>query len=273
MSKKEIDDILRIIPAKPSLLNIFGKNYTKDLKTILMQLDKKNQAELLKYLKSRKNIKIFVDDFGKHPELISIINKFPEKGIEVYALLANHGFGSNVTLLEWLNNFERYVVRDRMSDVELYKTLVISKLKDGRLILKSEKYPETEIIYDGYKMIAKAGGKGLKGEGGPVNQFLNSKRMPNMEYEVDGVIFKTDKYGRTAKVSGEVNQTHINNKPHRNNKDQTSSVKRMGGNLNTDQGGHAWGNQFGGPNEDINLTPMLRSVNNGEYKSLENTIT
>lgn len=272
LTKSEIDAIVKSLPVKPSFWKIFSKNYTTELEKILSQLDVRSKPELIKYLQSRKNIRIFVDDFGKHPECIKVINAFPEKGIEVYALLANKGFGSNAALLEWLNNFERYVVRDRMSDINLYKTLTFNKTKEGGLLIKSLKYPDTEILFDGSKMVAKAGGRGLHGQGGPVNQFLNTKRIPNMDYEVDGIIFKTDKFGRTAKINGEVTPAHLKNKPKRNNADQTSSVKRMGGQPGSDQGGHAWGNQFGGPNEDINLTPMLRTLNNGEYKQIENTI-
>lgn len=221
-------------------------------------------------MKSRKNIKIFVDDFSKSPELINILNRFPEKGVEVYSLLAKVGFGSNVALLEWLNNFERRIVRDRMADVDLYRTLILEKTKSGGLLIKSEKYPISEILFDGNKMIAKAGGKGVKG--GPVNEFLNSRRIPNMEYEVDGIIYKTDKYGRTANITGEVTPSHMKNRPVRNEKAQTSSVERMGGKVGYDEGGHGLANRLGGPNEDINLTPMSRTINNGEYKRHERII-
>lgn len=187
--------------------------------------------------------------------------------MEVYFLLAKVGFGSNVVLLEWLNNFERRIVRDRMADVDLYKTLILEKTKSGELLIKSEKYPASEILFNGNKMIAKAGGKGA--HGGPVNEFLNSKRIPNIEYDVDGIIFKTDKFGRTASITGEITPAHMNNKPIRNGKSQTSSVERMGGKVGSDQGGHGLANNLGGPNEDINLTPMSRKINNGEYKRIE----
>lgn len=264
LSQEEIKEILSEIPAKPSFWKFFSKNYSKDLEKILSQLDSRSKEDLIKYLKSRKDIKIFIDDFGKNSELINIINHFPEKGVEVYFLLAKVGFGGNVALLEWLNNFERRVVRDRMADIDLYRTLVLEKTKSGGLLIKSEKYPVSEIFFDGNKMIAKAGGKGPKG--GPVNDFLNTKRIPNMEYEVDGIIFKTDKLGRTSSITGEVTPSHMRNKPKRNSKDQTASVERMGGKVGSDEGGHGLANNLGGPNEDINLTPMARSINNGEYK-------
>lgn len=190
--------------------------------------------------------------------------------MEVYSLLAKVGFGGNSALLEWLNNFERRVVRDRMADIDLYRTLKLERTKSGDLLIRSEKYPASEILFDGNKMIAKAGGKGPKG--GPVNDFLNTKRIPNMEYDVDGIIFKTDKYGRTGSITGEVTPSHMKNKPVRNGKDQTSSVERMGGKTGSDQGGHGLANNLGGPNEDINLTPMARTINNGEYKKHEKII-
>lgn len=267
LSQKEIKEILSEIPAKPSFWKIFSKNYSKELERILSQINSQSKDEIIKYLKSRKNIKTFVDDFGKNPNLTKIINKFPEKGIEVYFLLSKAGFGSNSALLEWLNNFERYVIRDRMADIDLYKTLILEKTKSGGLFIRSKKYPTSEILFDGNKMIAKAGGKGPKG--GPVNEFLNSKRMPNMDYDVDGIIYKTDKFGRTASITGEVTPTHVKNRPVRNGKAQTSSVERMGGKAGSDQGGHGLANSLGGPNEDINLTPMSRAINNGEYKRIE----
>lgn len=267
LSQQEIEEILSAIPAKPSFWKIFSKNYSKDLERILSQLDVHHKDELIKFLKSRKDIKIFIDDFGKNSKLIEVLNRFPEKGIEVYAQLAKLGYGGDVALVEWLNNFERYVVRDKMADIDLYKTLIIEKSKSGAILIKSKKYPVSEIFYDGNKMIAKAGGKGPNG--GPVNEFLNSKRIPNMEYVVDGIIFKTDKLGRTSSITGEITRSHIKSKPIRNSKAQTSSVERMGGKVGSDQGGHGIGNNLGGPNEDINLTPMARSINNGDYKRIE----
>lgn len=270
LSQEEIKKILSVIPAKPSFWKVFSKNYSKKLEKILSQLDSRSKPEIIKFLKSRKNIKIFVDDFGKNQDIIRILNAFPEKGVEVYSLLAKVGFGANSALLEWLNNFERRVVRDKMADIDLYRTLVLEKTKSGGLLIKSEKYPVSEILFDGHKMIAKAGGKGPKG--GPVNDFLNTKRIPNMEYDVDGIVYKTDKLGRTASITGEITPSHMKNRPIRNEKDQTASVERMGGRVGSDQGGHGLANQLGGPNEDINLTPMARSINNGEYKRHENII-
>ena len=270
LSQEEIKEVLLAIPAKPSFWKIFSKNYSKELEKILSQLDRRSKADIIKFLKSRKNIKIFIDDFERNPEIIKILNNFPDKGVEVYSLLSKTGFGANSTLLEWLNNFERRVVRDRMADIDLYRTLVLEKTKSGGLLIKSEKYPASEILFDGNKMIAKAGGKG--GKGGPVNDFLNTKRMPNMEYEVDGIIYKTDIFGRTANITGEITPNHMKNKPVRNNSTQTSSVERMGGRVGYDQGGHGLANNLGGPNEDINLTPMARALNNGEYKKHERII-
>lgn len=270
LSQEEIKEILSTIPAKPSFWKFFSKDYSKELEKILFQLDSRSKTDIIKFLKSRNNIKIFVDDFGRNPEIIKILNNFPDKGVEVYSLLAKTGFGANSALLEWLNNFERRVVRDRMADIDLYRTLVLEKTKSGGLLIKSEKYPASEILFDGNKMIAKAGGKGPKG--GPVNDFLNTKRIPNMEYDVDGIIYKTDKLGRTSFITGEITPSHMKNKPVRNGKDQTSSVERMGGKVGSDQGGHGLANNLGGPNEDINLTPMARSINNGEYKRHEKII-
>lgn len=270
LSQEEIKEILTAIPAKPSFWKIFSKNYSKELEQILSLLDGRSKDDIIKFLKSRKNIKIFVDDFERNPEIIKVLNNFPDKGVEVYSLLAKVDFGANGALLEWLNNFERRVVRDKMADIDLYRTLVLEKTKSGSLLIKSEKYPASEILFDGNKMIAKAGAKGPKG--GPVNDFLNTKRMSNMDYEVDGILFKTDKFGRTASITGEITPSHMKNKPKRNTADQTSSVERMGGRVGSDQGGHGLANSLGGPNEDINLTPMARSINNGEYKRLENVI-
>lgn len=272
LTQSEIEDILTHIPAKTSFWKIFSKDYTKQLQKILSQVDSRSKDELIKFLSSRKNIKIFIDDFGKNDNLIKILNQFPEKGIEVYYHLSKNGYGSNAVLFEWLNNFERFVVRDKKADIELYKTLSFTKTKSGGLLIKSEKYPTTEILYDGNKMIARAGGRGSQGVGGPVNEFLNSKRIPNMVYEVDGIFYKTDKFGRTATITGELMPSHYKNKPIRNNKTQTSSVERMDGKVGHDQGGHGIANNLGGPNEDINLTPMAKNVNNGEYKKHEKII-
>lgn len=269
LSQKEIKEILSNIPAKPSGWKIFSKNYSKELETILSQLDDRSKDELIRFLKSRKNIKIFIDDFGKRPDLIDILNRFPEKGVEVYSHLAKVGFGSNAVLLEWLNNLERSIVRDRMADIDIYKTLILEKTKTGGLLIKSGKDPVSEILYEGNKIIAKAGSRGP--QGGALNYFLNTKRMPDMEYLVDGIIYKTDKFGRTVRITGDLKPSNLKIKP-RNNANQTSSVQRMGGKVGYDEGGHGLAANLGGPHEDINLTPMARNINNGEYKRHENII-
>lgn len=267
-TEEEVKELVKKLPAKTSFWKIFSKNYEKDLAKILSQLDRNTKEDLLKLLADRKKLKIFIDDFGKNHDLIKVINKFPKSGIDAYGKLAKGTFGSNHALVEWLCEFRHSTRLDPL----LYESLSTELLKDGSLKLVCKKSPASEIIFDGVKFIARAGGKRPTG-GGPINEFLMSKRMPNIEYIVDGVSFKTDRFGRTAFVKGEVSPSHIKNKPARNTSSQTSSVERMGGNKATDQGGHFWGNQFGGPNEDINLSPMLTELNNGQYKSIESAIT
>jgi hypothetical protein len=94
------------------------------------------------------------------------------------------------------------------------------------------------------------------------------KRLkPNMEYEANGYKYKTDEFGRIKEGSGKLRLE----KGGRNEYAQRS-VGKKDGRLADDQGGHLFGDQFGGAGGKENLVPMDKGVNNyhkGEWGQME----
>ncbi|WP_164479213.1 DNA/RNA non-specific endonuclease [Nakamurella antarctica] len=109
------------------------------------------------------------------------------------------------------------------------------------------------------------------GKPGQWNSELNAPK-PNTTYVVDNkFVYHTDSSGRVVKseavldsTSGGVRNTH----------QQRTAGNRGGRNDRQpgDQGGHIYGTQYGGPDEDINITGMkaeLNAVGTREYGKLE----
>ena len=108
------------------------------------------------------------------------------------------------------------------------------------------------------------------------NKFLNQEvQEPNTIYKVRTQVgeteFKTDELGRVEEVSYNVENKTVN----RNNYQQRKAGRTKGikNGQENDQGGHFQPAAHGGPGEQINLAPQNGSLNNGEYKILENTWT
>ncbi len=94
------------------------------------------------------------------------------------------------------------------------------------------------------------------------------KRLkPNFEYEANGYKYKTDAQGRIIEAEGSLKLE----KGKRNPYAQRTSGKGDG-RLASDQGGHLFGDQFGGAGGKENLVPMDSEVNNyhkGEWGKME----
>ena len=88
----------------------------------------------------------------------------------------------------------------------------------------------------------------------------------NIQYNIDGTLYSTDKQSRIYKVIRKDNLILSNAK--RNNYAQRKVVE-LYGIKDKDQGGHIIGRQFGGfPNID-NLIPINKKLNIGEMKNTE----
>ena len=105
---------------------------------------------------------------------------------------------------------------------------------------------------------------GIKGNW---NKALNSELEPNKIYKVDDYSYFTDEAGRVNKVSGELK---LETKD-RNVYQQGKSVDLKDGIKGDDQGGHIIARVFNGPGEQINYVPQTAKLNNGEWKSMENS--
>ena len=86
--------------------------------------------------------------------------------------------------------------------------------------------------------------------------------------KVDDYSYFTDEAGRVNKVSGELK---LETKD-RNIYQQGKAVEIKDGITGEDQGGHIIARIFNGPGEQINYIPQNAKLNNGEWKSMENTL-
>jgi hypothetical protein len=111
------------------------------------------------------------------------------------------------------------------------------------------------------------------------NEGLNETLKPNTLHHIgDHQYYKTDKLGRvdnvTAKLESKVTGRNVDQ--------QVRSVYQKDGNwlgkmpdgrvALKDDGGHLIANVLGGAGEQINYVPMLRNLNRGAYKNMENTL-
>lgn len=87
---------------------------------------------------------------------------------------------------------------------------------------------------------------------------------PNEYYDANGYSYETDKLGRITRCEGSLRLE--------NGKRNTAHQVRAGGEyrLESDEGGHLIGRQFGGSEKVDNLVPMDYHINRVEYKELEN---
>ena len=111
------------------------------------------------------------------------------------------------------------------------------------------------------------------------NERLNETLKPNTLHHIgDHQYYKTDKLGRvdnvTAKLESKVTGRNVDQ--------QVRSVYQKEGNWSgkmpdgraapKDDGGHLIANVLGGAGEQINYVPMLRNLNRGAYKNMENML-
>lgn len=94
------------------------------------------------------------------------------------------------------------------------------------------------------------------------------KRLkPNSQYEVNGYTYKTDGQGRIIEAQGVLKLEKGGRNPY-----AQRTVGVGDGRLPGDQGGHLFGDQFGGPGGKENLVPMDGGINNyhkGEWGQME----
>lgn len=143
------------------------------------------------------------------------------------------------------------------------KTADIEEVNVARTLAAEEENAGsfTGLAADADTVVVESGTKGNW------NKLLNNPK-PNATYLVDGkYTYRTDDLGRVTSSSTSLNK--LAQSPARNSYQQ----KVAGGvdRLISDQGGHIFGAQFGGPGEAINLTAMDKVVNTGPYKQLEST--
>lgn len=96
----------------------------------------------------------------------------------------------------------------------------------------------------------------------------NGELVPDNEYVIDKITYKTDSNGNIESFSGEIS----NYTPEAER--DTMAQLGVGGEYrkNGDDGGHLIARMFGGSPGNENLVPMRDTINRGDYKKLENEI-
>jgi len=100
------------------------------------------------------------------------------------------------------------------------------------------------------------------------NPILNKAVLvKNMRYEVDGIIYQSDELGRVLTTTADLDdiaRVRLGNQ-------QIRAVDVKDGVRGVDQGGHIVGSRFFGPGEQINLYPQSANLNQGPWKTMENS--
>lgn len=95
----------------------------------------------------------------------------------------------------------------------------------------------------------------------------NGELLPNIEYTVNGNIYKTDEYGNKVSCDSEPRYTEEGTRNHKEQKESGGDERQA-----DDDGGHIIAKILGGAEGEENLVPMRRTINRGDYKKMENEI-
>lgn len=153
-----------------------------------------------------------------------------------------------------------------LTEIQISETMAESAKKTSLVLadvpVKSEEKKLLDEVVKDDEIIKETSGKK-----GNWNKALNNELEPNKIYKVDDYSYFTDEAGRVNKVSGELK---LETKD-RNIYQQGKVVEMKDGIIGEDQGGHIIARIFNGPGEQINYIPQNAKLNNGEWKSMENT--
>lgn len=153
-----------------------------------------------------------------------------------------------------------------LTEIQISETMAESAKKTSLVLadvpVKSEEKKLLDEVVKDDEIIKETSGKK-----GNWNKALNNELEPNKIYKVDDYSYFTDEAGRVNKVSGELK---LETKD-RNIYQQGKAVEMKDGIIGEDQGGHIIARIFNGPGEQINYIPQNAKLNNGEWKSMENT--
>ena len=103
------------------------------------------------------------------------------------------------------------------------------------------------------------------GTKGKWSKELNGPLKPNVDYVVNGYVYKTDSLGRVTSVEGKLDLSVA-----ARNGYQQAKVGKSG--AAGDEGGHLIASIFNGPGEKLNLVPMNGNFNKGAWKVMENKL-
>lgn len=100
------------------------------------------------------------------------------------------------------------------------------------------------------------------------NMFANLHPFPNAQYDLAGVKYKTDSWGRIIEGDFSIDKSYVSKPNIYYPKDITAAGKVKGA-LTGDDGGHLFGQQFGGSSSVLNVVPMKSTLNRGDYLAME----
>ena len=171
----------------------------------------------------------------------------------------------------------------------IMNTFEYFKTADGNIVVRSnsQDFRNSHIIVIGYDAYCSAGDRN---DDNHLNEFINEKiLMKNFTYDIDRhLTYMTDDLGRVVYLkevyfNGEtyLEEVYLNGKTterssdtrkyHQNNLNSIRDSKdgRSGG---LDHAGHLVAYNFNGPTEGINIVPMSKELNKGEWRKMESKV-
>ena len=157
----------------------------------------------------------------------------------------------------------------------IMNTLEYFKATNGIIIVRnnSDFFRNSHIIVKGSEAYCIAGDRN---DDNHLNEFINEKiLMENFTYNIDGhLTFKTDYLGRVVYLrevylKGETTERSCTTRKYHQNNLSRIRDSKDGRSDGLDQAGHLVAYDFNGPTEGINIVPMSKKLNKGEWRNME----
>lgn len=241
-----------------------------EAKNIQKAIGKTGYEQVERFLPDLASQKILLNDIQQNPQLAKVFKKNLTL-IQNYSQCIGSHYRTDLTTLRYLNKHADFYADACMFSKTKYLRAKDLKFidKNTQTIIINNNTGETLGIIEGdIVKISKEN-----------HSLLNMRLMGNMKYHVDKQIYQTDKSGRPIKVMSTINPKFQGTTIYERDKIAQRDFRKarihaskLDDKKLNDHAGHIIAHDLGGVSDGINLLPQNASLNQGDYKKMENKI-